>query len=273
MRLAVCGFALVLVASCYAPETRSGAPCTPGLANCPSGQTCELVAGAHVCVAGAVPDAGPDILVDAPTDGGTARPWTLVQARGSSNGRRVTIAASGAAHLIVVAVQTALNQVTSVTDDANNTYVPVAGSRAVDMAQTTAVELWYAASSSAGATTITAGGDPIYAVVAWEVAGIRGVNPLDAVSKLENQPQSTTPFGASITTSAAGEFVVSAIIVANAVTGVTMGSAFTNDLTTFGNGWAHLTSASSPAGTYQARWTQPDPGTSCATSAAFFAGP
>ncbi|HWO20789.1 MAG TPA: hypothetical protein VNO30_18610 [Kofleriaceae bacterium] len=272
MRSAVYSFALVLVASCYAPETRSGAPCTPGLANCPSGQTCELVAGAHVCVAGPVPDAGPGILVDAPTDGGSARSWTLVQTRGS-NGQRVNIAATGAAHLIVVAVQTGLNQVASMTDDANNTYVSVAGSRAVDMAQTTAVELWYAASSNAGATTITASGDPIFAVVAWEVAGIRGANPLDTVSKLESQPQSTTPFGASITTRAAGEFVVSAVIVANAVMGVAMGSAFTNDHTTFGNGWAHLTSATAPAGTYQARWNQPEPGTSCATSAAFFTGP
>jgi hypothetical protein len=272
MRLGICSFALMLVASCYAPETRTGAPCTPGLANCPSGQTCELVAGAHVCVVGDVPDAGSDSPVDAATDGSSARPWTLVQTRGS-NGRRLDIGATGAAHLIVVAVQTGLDQVTSVTDDANNTYVAVAGSRAVDMNETTAVELWYAASSSAGATTITAGGDPVYAIVAWEVAGIRGTNPLDTVSKLENQQQSTTPPGASITTSAAGEFVVSAIIVANQVTGVTMGNAFTNDHTTFGNGWAHLTSAAAPAGTYQARWNQPDRGTSCATSAAFFVAP
>ncbi len=50
-----------------------------------------------------------------------------------------------------------------------------------------------------------------------------------------------------------------------------MGSAFTNYLTTFGNGWAHLTSATAPADTYQARWNQPDPGHVRATAAAFFA--
>ncbi len=186
-----------------------GAPCTPGLESCPSGQACELVAGAHVCVTGAVPDAEPGILVDAATDEELRAFVGAHWARGS-NRRRVTINAAGAAHLIVVAVQTSLTPLMSVTDDANNTYVSIAGSRAVDMAQTTAVELWYAASSNAGAKTITAEGNNVLAVVAWEVAGIRGASPLDTASKLGNQPSSTSPFGPSITTSAAGELVVSA---------------------------------------------------------------
>ena len=270
---AVCACTLALVASCYSAQPSAGAPCTPGLGNCPSGQTCELVAGAHICVVGPVPDAGPAMLADAAPDATPAPPWTLVQTRASMGLRRVTISASGAAHLIVVAVQTNGSAVTSVTDDAGNTYVPVAGSRAIDTVEVSGSELWYAKDSNAGATTIDATADTIYVMAAWEVAGIRTTSPLDTASKLDNQPATTNPVGATITTSAVGEFVVSVVLVANMITSLTAGSAFTSDHTTFGNGWAHLTSAAAPAGTYQARWNQPNSGTSCATSAAFFVGP
>lgn len=260
MRPAVYRCALAFVASCYSPAPITGAPCIPERGNCPSGQTCELVAGTHVCG-----EAGLDAI--------PARPWTLVQTRASSNQRRVSIAASGAAHLIVVAVETNASAVASVTDDAGNTYVPIAESRAAVAAGSFGVELWYAASSNAGATTISATADVIYAMAAWEVAGIRTTNPLDTASKLDDQPPTTTPLGASITTSADGEFVVSVVIVSNEISGLTAGSPFTNDHRAFGNGWAHLTSAAAPAGTYQARWDQPDGGSSCAASAAFFVGP
>jgi hypothetical protein len=253
--------ALMFVASCYSPAPITGAPCTPDLGNCPSGQTCELVAGTHVCVGGSGLDATP------------ARPWTLVQTRASTNLRRVSIAASGAGHLIVVAVETNASAVAAVTDDAGNTYLPIVESRAAVVAGSFGVELWYAASSNAGATTISAVADVIYAMAAWEVAGIRTTSPLDTASKLDNQPPTTTPVGASITTSTDGEFVVSVVVVSNEISGLTAGSPFTNDHTAFGNGWAHLTSAAAPAGTYQARWDQPERGSSCATSAAFFVGP
>jgi hypothetical protein len=187
--------------------------------------------------------------------------------------RQVEIAATGAGHLLVVAVETDGRAVASVTDDAGNTYVPIEGTRAADAGADLGLELWYAASSSAGATTISAVADTIYAMAAWEVAGIRTTSPLDTASKLDDQPSTSNPVGASITTRAAGEFVVSVVIVANEVSGLTADSPFTIDHTTFGNGWAHLTSAAAPAGTYQARWNQPDSGRSCAASAAFFAGP
>jgi hypothetical protein len=258
---AVYSCALVFGASCYSPAPITGAPCTPDRGNCPSGQTCELVAGTHVCVSGSGLDATP------------VRPWTLVQTRASTNLRRVSISASGAARLIVVAVETNASAVASVTDDAGTTYVPIAESRAVEAAESFGIELWYAASSNAGATTISAVADVIYAMAAWEVAGIRTTNPLDTASKLDNQLPTTNPVGASLRTSADGEFVVSVAIVSNEISGLTAGSPFTNDHTAFGNGWAHLTSASAPAGTYQARWDQPERGSSCAASAAFFVGP
>lgn len=267
-RIYVC--VLAFVASCYAPAPITGAACTPDRGNCPSGQTCELVAGMHVCAVEPGLDAAG--LDAAGRDATPARRWTLVQTRASSNQRRVSIAASGAAHLIVVAVETDASAVASVTDDAGNTYVPIPESRAVVAAESFGVELWYAARSTAGATTISATADVVYAMAAWEVAGIRTTNPLDTASKLDDQPPTTTPLGASITTSAGGELVISVVIVSNEVSGLTADSPFTNDHRAFGNGWAHLTSAAAPAGTYQARWNQPDSGAACAASAAFFVG-
>src|SRR5690606_36312293 len=79
MRPAAWSCALALVVSCYSPEPQPGAPCTPGAERCPSGQTCELVAGTHVCVTEPGPDAAP------------ARPWTLVQTRASMSQERISI--------------------------------------------------------------------------------------------------------------------------------------------------------------------------------------
>jgi hypothetical protein len=268
-----CALAVAIVAGCYSAEPSPGAPCMPERANCPSGQTCELVAGAHRCITGAAPDGGPSVLVDAAGDADPARRWTLVQTRASMDQRRVTLSATGAGHLIVVAVETNATPATAVTDDAGNTYVPIEGSRAADPSEGLGIELWYAAGASAGAKTISAIADTIYAMVAWEVSGIRAASPLDAVTKLDDQPATTSPAGASIATSAAGDFIVSVTIVENTVSGLASGSAFTSDHTTYGNGWAHVTSAAAPADTYQARWNQPTIGSSCAASAAFFAAP
>jgi hypothetical protein len=46
MRWAVLGVAL---AGCYAPHVQSGAPCTPDVDNCPSGQTCQTTAAGSFC--------------------------------------------------------------------------------------------------------------------------------------------------------------------------------------------------------------------------------
>jgi hypothetical protein len=113
----------------------------------------------------------------------------------------------------------------------------------------------------------------VLATVMWEVAGIDPTSPLDKGTKLDDQAASTMPLGASITTSAAGEFVVSVVIVSGSVSGIHAGSLFTNDHRTFGNGWAHLTDPASAPGTYQAQWDQVFSGGSCASSAAFFVGP
>ena len=87
---------------------------------------------------------------------------------------------TGAGHLIVVAVQTNQNAVTSVTDDAGNTYVPVPQGRAVNTSVKIGVELWYAKSSKAGAVKVTANAPTVYATVVWEVANVSTTSPFDA---------------------------------------------------------------------------------------------
>src|SRR5207244_7353522 len=106
-----------------------------------------------------------------------------------------------------------------------------------------------------------------------EVAGLRTSGILDTTAVLNGQAASSTPHGAAITTTRAGDFVVEAAMVGNVITGIHTGTAFTNDHTTQDNGWAHLTSPMAPAGTYQAQWDQPQAGAYCASSAAFFAAP
>ncbi len=106
----------------------------------------------------------------------------------------------------------------------------------------------------------------------WEVAGLRTSGALDTGVAVSDQPASNTPLGPSITTKTPGEFVVSVAIVANGISGTHAGNAFTNDLRTRGDGWAHLTDPAAPAGSYQAEWDQGTAGDYCSDAAAFRSG-
>ena len=266
---------LVTAASCYAPTALPGAPCTLDLDNCPSGQRCELVAGASVCVElgtrsdasaqdgsadGSAIDAS--AMIDAQHD-----PWKLVQHQGAT-GDDVNCAASAAGNLIVVAVETnASDPVTAVTDNVGNTYNRVKGSRAVITQENLGVEVWYAVNANPGTTRIVAAAPTVHGVVMWEVDGFGAADPLGDVAKVNDQVASMMPDGAAITTTTTGEFVVSILIVEFVITNIVAGS-FTNDELVFGNGWAHLTSNTAPPGTYQAAWSATN-GLSCASSVAF----
>ena len=253
-----------------------GGPCSPDR-TCPEGQLCALVAGEYRCVLQPPADAGnpnPDgSAIDSNHDAATATGWSLVRTRSNEDSSTLTIPATGAGHLIVVAVETSDLAGTGVTDNAGNTYVAVPMGRGVDASENLGIELWYAKASIAGATVITASAPTVWAIAMWEVAGISTTSPLGAANKLDNQAASTTPVGASVTAVTAGEFIVSVAIVGNVVSGLSAGSRFTNDHTSYGNGWAHLTSATEPAGMYQAQWTQPNAASYCSASAAFRVGP
>jgi hypothetical protein len=272
-----------IAAGCYSGHAAPGAPCTPSLDNCPTNQTCALVSGEYVCVEGAVPDAAladsPEMtidaspVIDAGIDAAPAVPWSLVQTKATTSGT-LNVTATGSGHLLVVAIEgTQAGNVTAVADNAGNTYTAIPNNRAVASAFSVGLELWYAVNSKPGATAVTITAPTVYSAVVWEVANIRTTAPLDTATKLDDQAASTMPLGASITTTQARDFVISVVIVDNVVSGLHTGSAFTNDHTTFGNGWAHLTSNSAPAGTYQAAWDQGTAGAYCAVSAAFFVSP
>ncbi len=245
---------------------------------------CLPMGGSYVCTVGPVivdapthdsprGDAPRDAPVprDAPLDSAFA-PWTLVQTTSVESQPALTVQSTGAGNLIVVAIQGTAT-VASVQDDAANLYVEVPNGKAT--AGGLGIDLWYAKNSKAGATSIAvaSSGTGAGAIVAWEVAGIRTTTPLDTSAALSDQAATTLPLGASVTTTKPGDFIVSAAVVANSISGIHQGNEFTNDSTAKANGWAHITSTAAPAGAHQAKWDQPMSGVYCATSAAFFTGP
>ena len=273
------GIAVALLAGCYTPHAATGSPCSPALDNCPAGQRCELVDGASICTDGtAIADAARDApidtarAIDAAPDAAVSA-WTLVQTS-SSTTPSAAVSATGAGHLIVVAVQFSVGgQVQIVTDTAGTTYAPVPSSIAQNTNSNLAVQLWYAANSKAGAVQVATNATSFRGIVVWEVAGMRTTNALDVNATANDEGATTTPAGAAVTTTAPGDFIASATIVQNNVSGIHTGNEFTNDEMPNGNGFAHLTAPRAPAGTHQARWDQPTSGAYCSSTAAFFVGP
>jgi hypothetical protein len=260
------------LAGCFAPKPTPGAPCSPAAPSCPDGETCAQLNGSFQCLAQAPgADAGPaiDDAAEPPPVDGPPPPWQLVQTK-DTLGASLNIAPSTGGAVVVVGIETSSGAaVTSVTDEKGSTYVAIA--RATNEARGFAIELWYAPDVHAGAKRITAGAPAVSAMVAWEVANLRTTGALATFATLDDQAATPTPLGAPIATTEAGEFVVSVAIVGNMVSGIDASGAFTNDHTTLGNGWAHLTDAQAPPGAYQAAWDQPTAGVYCAASAAFFA--
>lgn len=253
--------AVLAITACYAPAPSVGAPCGPGEL-CPAGLTCS---SQNTCVGGEELDASsPDSPSDSdvpPTDVPRKR-WNLIATSGKV-GTTLDIDPTQQGNTILVGIETSsLGSVTGVTDDAGNEYVAIPSSRASNIGRS-AVELWLAQDSKAGAVKITAAGTALGALVAWEVANL-APDPVVDVGTLDTQAVSTTPTGVEMTLTERGQFMVSILIVANAAT-IVPGD-FTNDETTFGNGWAHLTDDDAAPGAYQATWNQAMAGTSCATS-------
>jgi hypothetical protein len=220
-------------------------------------------------------DAPADALVDAPV----VVPWELVQTTSVDNATTtatVPVMRLGAGHLVVVAVEIDdRGLVTGVTDSSGcNSYVAIPAALSTSIALDANLQLFYAKNSCPDATAIgVVATGTVCAVVVWEVAGIRTDDPLDAAAALNDQPASALPVGPMITTSAAGEFVVSAVVVDNTITGIHAGNEFTNDRNNQGNGWGHLTDPRAPAGLHQAQWDQSPGGAYCASAASFQVAP
>jgi hypothetical protein len=209
-----------------------------------------------------------DPVPDAPST-----PWALIQTAATQS-PTLRLEPVGARHLVVIAVQLADPGPVELVDDSNcNTYIEIAGAHSLNTDQGDELKMFYAKDTCPGARTITLTTASSITAVAWEVSAIRTDDPLGSASALSDQPSTTAPRGPIITTSTAGEFVVSVAIVTNTVTSIAAGNEFTNDHTTNGNAWAHLTDPMAPAGAYQAQWNQPMRGTYCASAAAFKIAP
>jgi hypothetical protein len=198
--------------------------------------------------------------------------WAIVNSASNAGPiSDLTIASTGTGNLLVVGLM--FNEgtyVTSISDDAGNTYVS-ANAKAFNGELST--EIWYAANSKPGATTVT----PVFAnstthveITVWEVSGIS--NPTaDVVNTANGSVTLANTTGPAVSTTKAGEFIVSILFLVNTnVNGISSGNEFTNDFMTNGNGWAHITSNAAKAGTQQASWSTPSPqGVYCASTVAF----
>lgn len=198
--------------------------------------------------------------------------WAVVN--DASNEGAITslsIPATGTGNLIVVALMfNGGTYVTSVSDNAGNAYV---SADAKAFAAFYSTEIWYAVNSKPGATVVT----PTFAespthveITVWEVSGISTSAPDVTNTSSGTITLSNTP-GPAVITTQAGDFIVSILFAVDAtISGISTGNEFTNDFTTNGNGWAHITSNSVPAGTHQASWFTSTPqGNYCASTVAF----
>lgn len=258
---------VAVIAACYSPQPSPGAPCGPGGA-CPDGLKCST---SGLCLAGEeTGDAPvtPDGTLTPDTADAPRKRWNVVATSGEA-APMTSIATTKLGNTIVVGVETgALDAATEVTDDAGNTYQVIPQSRATNSGGENAVEIWIAEASKAGAKQVVASGPVIKSVVVWEIENL-APDPVVVVDTRSAQASSDTPQGVNITTTEQGQFVLSILIVDNFINGLTPGSAFTNDHSTLGNGWAHLTDDDAPPGAYQAEWSQPGGGTSCASAVVF----
>ena len=186
-----------------------------------------------------------------------------------------TIPATGTGNLIIVGFQmpggtNTSTTVSKVTDNAGNTYAEAGAARSFDTGAGTVVDIWYAKNSISGATTLTITPSTTVSncgAVIWEFSGMDPSAPLDKTAVLNSQASTTTPSGASVTTSFASEVVISLTEVASNVTGIASGNPFTNDSLLMANGWAHLITTS--PGTFNAQWNQDSSGTFASSTASF----
>jgi Divergent InlB B-repeat domain len=202
----------------------------------------------------------------------TTPSWTIVH-KTSKGGAitSLTIPATGSGHLIAVAMMfNGTTSVSGLSDNVGNTYVSASARAATG---SNSVEIWYAQNSIAGATVITPSfltAPTVVQISTWEVSGILFTPPDAKNSACGSVTLNNTP-GPAVTTTQVGDFIISVLFAINtAFTAISSGNEFTNDFTTYGNGWAHITSNLSSTGTHQASWVTSAPtGKYCASTVAF----
>lgn len=167
-----------------------------------------------------------------------------------------TITTTGSGKLLVVALINmggtgSGSTITSVADNTANSYTHISAADAQDTTAGTASELWYAANSAGGETTLKLKAS---ATSSWSVDLLQAdsVNAVDQTCALNTASDGTTANGCSITTTHATEFIVSDAFYNVGLSG-TVGSPFTID---YSNPGAFVMKASvTSTSTYQTQWT------------------
>jgi hypothetical protein len=185
-----------------------------------------------------------------------------------------TIPSTGSGNLLVVGWTGGAGPslLKSISDNVGNQYTEAEGARAGNWNAGVSVDIWYAANSKAGATSLTLTPTPSGAqgaAVIWEFSGVSTTSPLAQTAALYSQAATTTPTGASVTTTSAGELIISMAAGAQSITGIYEGNPFIEDSLVWSNGWAHLIASST--GAYTAQWNESPSGAYCAGTAAFTA--
>jgi hypothetical protein len=185
-----------------------------------------------------------------------------------------TISSTGSGNLLVVGWTggTVPSLLKSISDNTGNVYAEATGTRSADWAAGVSADVWYAANSKPGTTSVTLTPRPNGsqgAAVIWEFSGVSTTSPLAQTASLKNQSSTSTPVGAAVTTTSAEELIISIAAGAQNITGINSGNSFTEDSSVRSNGWAHLVAAST--GAYSAEWNESPSGQYCTSTAAFTA--
>ncbi len=209
-------------------------------------------------------------------DGAGTRPELVQVSTGSAlstSDATVGLAPTRAGGLIVIAtlnfnIGATAETVASITDDVQNDYVS-AGARARWNGDEGAVEIWYAAGSRPGATSVTIASAGVTSRVAWalELANMEQVVPLEAVGQIDDVPPVGGMPAAPVVAVTGPAVVVSLIMVNGNVTEVVAGNPFSLLPAINGDGAAYAI-VDAP-GSYGAHLNAPGSGNYAAVTAAF----
>ena len=183
----------------------------------------------------------------------------------------IPIVATAAGDLLIVATGNFSNAaaINSITDDAGNTYVSANALSTSSDAPMNIVEIFYAASSKAGATTleIRSGGSMTRDVWFFEVAGMEQVDPLDVVATSNNALEPPNPAAPPVVPTQLPSLVVSTGDFVGESSGLDAVSSFTALPLQSGNDTAFMFAVA--PGSYGAVWDDGNDGTYCASTVAF----
>jgi hypothetical protein len=187
----------------------------------------------------------------------------------------LTVAPTAAGSLLVVASGgwKQGSAITSISDDAGNTYVSANAKSVLVAPNNDIVEIWYAGAAKPGATAILISAGQPQNRDAWflEVSGIDPTTPLDVVATVNDAPTTLMPTSPPISPQSVPSLVVVAADFGNSLTGLATGSVFTALPIEDDNNAAYRVATTS--GSEIATWVLTTPAGYCSSAATFRAAP